>query len=159
MRLKLVSKYRYIVQWNPALYGHLGNTVTSLLRPLFFDRLAKTAIHFLEKKKKTFVNTATPLIWPIFFGPLVTVLTGFHCIWTAKDRHVPEYIRHLEYATISEQLVPLDCFCLNQYYDCVTCLHLVLTRLWRWRCTCSGSNWWTTYRHLQGTSFSNVYHK
>ena len=60
------------------------------------------------------------------------------------------HIRHLEYATISEQLLPLDCFCLNQYCHCVTCLHLILTRLWRWRCSCSGSNWWTTYRHLQG---------
>ena len=25
-------------------------------------------------------NTVTPLIWPIFFYPLVTVLTGFHCM-------------------------------------------------------------------------------
>ena len=38
----------------------------------FFRRLAKTAIHFLVKK--TLVNTAK------FFGPLVTVLTGFYCI-------------------------------------------------------------------------------
>ena len=37
-----------------------------------FRRLAKTAIHFLVKK--TLVNTAK------FFGPLVTVLTGFYCI-------------------------------------------------------------------------------
>ena len=29
--------------------------------------------------KETLVNTVTPLLWPIFFGPLVTVLTGFHC--------------------------------------------------------------------------------
>ena len=51
-------------------YGHLGNTVTSLLRPLFFDRLAKAAIHFLVKKPS--------LIRPNVFGPLVTVLTGFN---------------------------------------------------------------------------------
>ena len=31
-------------------YGHLDNTVTSLLRPLFFGRLAKTTIHFLVKR-------------------------------------------------------------------------------------------------------------
>ena len=29
-------------------YGHLSNRVTSLLRPLFFGRLAETAINFLE---------------------------------------------------------------------------------------------------------------
>ena len=29
--------------------------------------------------KETLVNTVTPLLWPIFLGPLVTVLTGFHC--------------------------------------------------------------------------------
>ena len=51
-------------------YGHLGNTVTSLLRPLFFGRLAKAAIHFLIKKPS--------LIRPNVFGPLVTVLTGFN---------------------------------------------------------------------------------
>ena len=37
-------------------YGHLSNTVTSLLWPLFFGCMAKTAIHFLVKK--TLVNTA-----------------------------------------------------------------------------------------------------
>ena len=31
-------------------YGHLGNTVTSLLRPPFLGRLAKTAKHFLVKR-------------------------------------------------------------------------------------------------------------
>ena len=30
--------------------------------------------------KKTLVNTVTPLIGPIFFGPLVTVLTGLRCM-------------------------------------------------------------------------------
>ena len=29
--------------------------------------------------KETLVKTVTPLLWPIFFGPLVTVLRGFHC--------------------------------------------------------------------------------
>ena len=37
-------------------------TTTSLLRPLFFGRLAKTAIYFLVKK--TLVNTAK-FFWPI----------------------------------------------------------------------------------------------
>ena len=31
-------------------YSYLGNTVTSLLRPLFIGRPAKTTIHFLVKK-------------------------------------------------------------------------------------------------------------
>ena len=30
--------------------------------------------------KETFVNTVTSLLQPNFFGPLVVVLTGFHCI-------------------------------------------------------------------------------
>ena len=46
-------------------YGHLIITAT------LFGRLAKTAIHILVKKPS--------LIWPILFGPLVTVLTAFHC--------------------------------------------------------------------------------
>ena len=43
-------------------HGHLSNTVTSLLGPLFFGRLAKTAIYFLVKK--ILVNT-TNFFWPI----------------------------------------------------------------------------------------------
>ena len=46
-------------------YGHLGNTVTSLLRP-FFGRPAKTTIHSIEKEPSLIwspVNTAN------FFGP------------------------------------------------------------------------------------------
>ena len=76
-------------------YGRLVNTTTSLLRPLFFGCLAKTAIHFLVKKtlvnmatffrlpgknrrtfsckKKSLVNTAN------VFGPVADVLMGFHC--------------------------------------------------------------------------------
>ena len=30
--------------------------------------------------KETLVNRVTSLLWPIFFGPLVTILTGFQCI-------------------------------------------------------------------------------
>ena len=59
-------------------YGHFRNRITLLLRPLFLGRLTKTAILFLVKK--TLINTANLLTQPIFFGPLVTVLTGFHCI-------------------------------------------------------------------------------
>ena len=54
------------------IYGHLIITAT------FFGHLAKTTMNFLVKK--TLVNTATPLIRPNFFVPLVTVLMGFHCI-------------------------------------------------------------------------------
>ena len=48
--------------------GHLGNTVTSLLRQIFFGRLAKRPYIFLKKKQTSFVrspvNTAK-YFWPI----------------------------------------------------------------------------------------------
>ena len=53
--------------------------VTSLLRPLF---LAARLNDSTFPCKKSLVKTATPLIPPNFFGPLVTVLTGFHSINT-----------------------------------------------------------------------------
>ena len=59
-----------------APYGHFGNTVTSLLGPLFFAARPNDR-SFSLKKKKTLVNTVTSLIRPNVFGPLVTVLTGF----------------------------------------------------------------------------------
>ena len=52
-------------------YGHLGNTVTSLLRPLSLAAWQKPPYIFLYKKPL--------LIRPIFFGPLVNVLTAFLC--------------------------------------------------------------------------------
>ena len=48
-------------------YGHLGNTVTSLLRLLFFGCLAKRRYIFLQKKTSLIrlpVYTAN-LFWPI----------------------------------------------------------------------------------------------
>ena len=54
--------------------------VTSLLQPLFLA--ARLNDPTFPCKKKTLVKTATPMIPPNFFGPLVTVLTGFHCINT-----------------------------------------------------------------------------
>ena len=60
--------------------GHLGNTVTSLLRPLFLA--ARQNGHKLSCKKNL-VNTA------IFFVTLVTVLTGFH--WSKKIRNEPPW--------------------------------------------------------------------
>ena len=59
-----------------APYGHFGNTVTSLLGPLFFAARQNDR-SFSLKKKKTLVNTVTSVIRPNVFGPLVTVLTGF----------------------------------------------------------------------------------
>ena len=44
-------------------------------------------------------NTATPLIRPIFFGPLMTVLTGFHCSlvsWCHHDKLRKVTIRKFE---------------------------------------------------------------
>ena len=57
-------------------YGHLGNTVTSLLRPIFFLASWQNGYTFSWKKTSLIrppVNTAK------VFGPLVTALTGFHC--------------------------------------------------------------------------------
>ena len=59
-----------------APYGHFGNTVTSLLGPLFFAARQNDR-SFSLKKKKPLVNTVTSLIRSYVFGPLVTVLTGF----------------------------------------------------------------------------------
>ena len=47
-------------------YGHLDNTVTSLLRPLFFWPPGKNQHTF--SRKKTLVNMATPFIWLIIFA-------------------------------------------------------------------------------------------
>ena len=87
----LLSTFEMNVQWTPppASYDHLGNTVTSLLRPLFSTAWQKD--HTFSCKKKNLVNTAN-----FFFGPLVTVLMGFHCTcslrpqffnWNAMDSH------------------------------------------------------------------------
>ena len=54
--------------WPPHYYGH------------FCGCLAKTSLHFLVKKPSLIYCMATWLIRPDFFGPLVTILTGFHCI-------------------------------------------------------------------------------
>ena len=65
----------------PAPYGQLCNTVTSLLRPLLFGLLAKRPYIFVYKKKTSFGRIDCHLlIRPNFFGPLMTILTGFHCI-------------------------------------------------------------------------------
>ena len=54
-------------------------TATSVIRPLFWPP-GKNRDKFSSPKKKTLVNTVTSLKRPNFFGPLVTVLTGFHCM-------------------------------------------------------------------------------
>ena len=67
-------------------HGHLGYTVTSLLRPLF---LAAGQSVFFELNtlscQKNPYQYGHPLIRPNFFGPLVTVLTRFHCISNRKS--------------------------------------------------------------------------
>ena len=68
------------------LHGHLGNTVTSLLRPLFLA--AGQSVYFelntLSCQKNPY-QYGHPLIRPNFFGPLVTVLTEFHRISNRKS--------------------------------------------------------------------------
>ena len=56
-------------------YGHLGNMVTSLLRPLFLVALQND--HTFSCKKTSLIRS--PVNMANFFPPLVTVLTGFHC--------------------------------------------------------------------------------
>ena len=57
-------------------YGYLGNTVTSLLRPLFLAALQND--HTFSCKKTSLIRS--PVNTANFFAPLVTVvLTGFHC--------------------------------------------------------------------------------
>ena len=58
-------------------YGYLGNTVTSLLRPLFLAALQND--HTFSCKKTSLIRS--PINTANFFTPLVimTVLTGFHC--------------------------------------------------------------------------------
>ena len=53
-------------------YCHLFITETSLLQPLFLATWTKLSIRFFVKKPS--------LIRPIFFGPLMTVKTGFYCM-------------------------------------------------------------------------------
>lgn len=67
------------VQGNPT-FRHLGNTVTSLLRPLFFATLQNGHTVPCKKKKPRHWN-GQPLIRPNFCGPLMVVLTGFHGNW------------------------------------------------------------------------------
>ena len=59
-------------------YGHLGNTVTSL-PPLLFELASRQNDIHTVSCKETLVNMVTSLLRPNCFGPLVTVLTGFHC--------------------------------------------------------------------------------
>ena len=72
-------------------YSHLGNTVTSLLQPLFLAAWQNLPYIFLLKK--TLVKTATPLIRPNFFSPLVTALTGFSA--TNQERPYKQLLHHL----------------------------------------------------------------
>ena len=69
-------------------YGHLSNTVTSLLWPLF---LAACQNGLSFSCEKTLINTVTRLIQPIFLGLLVTLFTGFHCNYffvLCRDRKI-----------------------------------------------------------------------
>ena len=63
-------------------YGHLVITATFLWPPV------KNCHTFSCEEKKTVVDTATPLIGQILFGPLVTVLTEFHCMLSRIKKRV-----------------------------------------------------------------------
>ena len=68
-------------------YGHLGNTMTSLLRPLFLAERQNS--HTLSCKEKTLVNSVTCYYGQIFFWPISDRING-----------VPLYIL-LERVTVS----------------------------------------------------------
>ena len=82
--VNLLLKTRFLEK--KVLHGHLGNTVTSLLRPLFLA--AGQSVYFelntLSCQKNPY-QYGHPLIRPNFFGPLVTVLTEFHRISNRKS--------------------------------------------------------------------------
>ena len=72
------------IQWNPALrpprqYDHLVITVT-----LFWPE--KKLGQSFSYVKNPF-HTTIPLIRPVFHGPKVVVLTGFHCTTLRIDIH------------------------------------------------------------------------
>ena len=55
-----------------------GNTVTLLLQA------ARQNEHTVSCKE-TLINTVTSLLQTNFFGPLLTILTGFHCNEVSKN--------------------------------------------------------------------------
>ena len=61
-RLPFLVRTIFFTYSGTAPYGHFGNTVTSLLGPLFFA--ARQNDHSFSLKKKTLVNTAK-CFWPI----------------------------------------------------------------------------------------------
>ena len=85
-RSKSALKNAFLGKKKKVLHGHLGNTVTSLLRPLFLA--AGQSVYFelntLSCQKNPY-QYGHPLIRPNLFGPLVTVLTGFHRISNRKS--------------------------------------------------------------------------
>ena len=73
--IALMNLFKGWIHWyseNPP-YAHLSNTVTSLLRPLFFGHLAKTTIHFLVKKRSLI---RPPRWYGKFFWPIGDHING-----------------------------------------------------------------------------------
>ena len=69
---EFIQRLNPLVQWKPTS-AHLSNTVTSLLRPLFFGHLAKTTIHFLVKKRSLI---RPPCWYGKFFWPIGDHING-----------------------------------------------------------------------------------
>ena len=67
----------YCLTWQKQCTVEPRLMATSLLRPLFW--LPGKNDHTFSCKE-TLVNTVTSLLQPNFFGPLVTILMGFHCM-------------------------------------------------------------------------------
>ena len=81
-----------------APYGHLGNTVTSVLQPLSFGGLAKTAIHFLVKKKN-------PRLYGHFFWPIGDRIKGVPLYFNI----VPSLARSLGSSSLSGDFFSRSC--------------------------------------------------
>ena len=67
----------YCLTWQKQCTVEPRLMATSLLRPLFW--LPGKNDHTFSCKE-TLVSTVTSLLQPNFFGPLVTILMGFHCM-------------------------------------------------------------------------------
>ena len=86
-----LQKFYFFLDMNDANFRTVKPrlTISSLLRPPFLAACQKAPYIFLQKKSS--------LIRLNFFGPLVTVLTGFHCI--QSHREVRDNVKTVHFST------------------------------------------------------------
>ena len=100
-------------------YGHPINTATSLLWPLYFGQTKAQSVIFLF---------ATLLLRPVFFGPKVSVLTGFHCTW---------YVSLQSYSVHHQYWIFQDKFTFVWLIIIITCIIIHHSDLDKGKCTCN----------------------